>query len=475
MAVLLGLYYILFEREKMHRFNRFYLLSTLVFSLALPFITVVTYIQEIPSFNQTVTINSAPAEFQPITEQPVGYLFYIAWSVYAIITLLLAVRFIKNFFTFFRKAKNNPSVTMGKAELILLEERVLPHTFLNYIFVNREEYEAKLIEDELYTHEYTHVKQKHTLDILFIEALKILFWFNPLLYCYKYAIQLNHEFLADEKVIDTTANTVYYQKLLLEKTTVGTTFSMASNLTFSLTKKRFIMMTKTTSATKAGFIKLALLPVVTILMMLLCTKTVAQKTTQEEAERLEKLKSMQVSDEEMDSLKKTNPDMFSDDLNVRFKDTKFTFVDKNGRETTVMGYKALNEKQKKSVSYAPEMYGMNMTIYEPVKTTETNAEFPGGDQSFIDFINKNITLPSVQNDITIKLKFTFTVKKDGTLDNVEVHNESQTPANMKEVVGQLQKEAVKALQKSPKWKPATRDGNPINSGVNYPFTIAIKV
>jgi hypothetical protein len=44
MAVLLGLYYILFEREKMHRFNRFYLLSSLIFSLALPFITVITYI-----------------------------------------------------------------------------------------------------------------------------------------------------------------------------------------------------------------------------------------------------------------------------------------------------------------------------------------------------------------------------------------------------------------------------------------------
>lgn len=475
MGVLLGLYYILFEREKMHRFNRFYLLSALVFSLVLPFITIITYTQEIPKSSQVININSTPVTFQPVTEQPIDYLFYIGWTVYAIITFTLIIRFTINIISFFRRANNNPSVLMGKAKLVLLEEKVLPHTFLNYIFVNREEYEAKLIEDELYTHELTHVKQKHSLDILFIEALKTLFWFNPVLYIYKKAIQLNHEFLADEKVIDSTANTLYYQKLLLEKANVGATFSMASNLTFSLTKKRLIMMTKTTSSTKAGFIKLAILPVITALMMLLCSKTVAQQTTQEEAQRQERLKSMQVSDEEMDSLKKANPEMFSDDLNIRFKNTKFTFVDKKGKETIVTGYKALTDKQKKSVSYAPEMYGMNMTIYEPVKTTETDAEFPGGDLSFMSFINKNITLPSVQNNITIKLKFTFTVKKDGTLDNVEVHNESQIPSNMKEAIDQLQKEIIKVLLKSPKWKPATRDGKPINSGVNYPFTIAIKV
>ncbi|MHA3787007.1 M56 family metallopeptidase [Flavobacterium hauense] len=276
MAVLLGLYYILFEREKMHCFNRFYLLGALVLAIAVPFITVITYIQEIPSSNAT-TITTTTSVSKALAEQPTDYLFYIGCTIYSIVTITLAIRFIRNIISFFKRANSNPSVIMGKAKLVLLEEKILPHTFLNYIFVNLEEYEAKMIEDELYTHELTHVKQKHTFDILFIEALKIVFWFNPLLYCYKKAIQLNHEFLADEKVIDSTANTVYYQKLLLEKATVGTTFSMASNLTFSLTKKRFVMMTKTTSTVKAGFLKLAIAPVITALMILLCVETIAQE------------------------------------------------------------------------------------------------------------------------------------------------------------------------------------------------------
>lgn len=337
MGVLLGLYYILFEREKMHRFNRFYLLSALVFSLALPFIIVITYIQEIPTSNQTITINSAPATFQPVTEQPIDYLFYIGWSLYIIITLALTIRFTRNVISFFRKANSNPSMMMEKAKLILLEEKVLPHTFLNYIFVNREEHEAKLIEDELYTHEYTHVKQKHTLDILFIEALKTLFWFNPLLYFYKKAIQLNHEFLADEKVIDTTANTVYYQKLLLEKANVGATFSMASNLTFSLTKKRFIMMTKTTSATKAVFIKLAIAPVVTALLMLLCTETVAQVSTKSTTPTPSRINVETVTAKELDSLQKADPAKYKGSRNDILK-TTMTEVDEKGKHKDTVSF-----------------------------------------------------------------------------------------------------------------------------------------
>src|SRR5690606_39609713 len=64
----------------------------------------------------------------------------------------------------------------------------------------RNEYENNQIDQELFVHEKAHITQKHSLDILFIEALQILFWFNPLIYLYKKAMKLNHEFLADQKV-----------------------------------------------------------------------------------------------------------------------------------------------------------------------------------------------------------------------------------------------------------------------------------
>jgi len=334
MAVLLGMYYLLFEREKMHNFNRFYLLSALVVSLALPFITVITYVQEIKVLSgHSLTLSGSPTVVLS-PEQPIDYLFYIGWSIYSIITFILIIRFVKNIMSFIRKASVNPTVKMKNATLVLLEEKALPYTFLNYIFVNREEYESRLIEEELYTHELTHVRQRHTLDILCIEALKTIFWFNPLLYFYKKAIQLNHEFLADEKVIDTTANTVYYQSLLLEKATVGTTFSMASNLTFSLTKKRFLMMTKTTSTTKAGFLKAAIIPVFTALLMLVCSETIAQESPKKETAKIpDRIDVTTPTKEEFKALKKADPVKYTGTHSDYLK-TTLSYADKKDDTVT---------------------------------------------------------------------------------------------------------------------------------------------
>jgi len=330
MAVLLGLYYLLFEREKMHRFNRFYLLSVIVFSLTLPFITVITYVLEIEVPAGQSLITSKPDTLVLPAAQPTDYLFYIGWGIYVIVTLILVIRFVKNVRAFIKRSSVNSSVKMENATLVLLEEKVLPHTFLNYIFVNRDEYEARLIEEELFTHELTHVQQKHTLDILFIEVLKTIFWFNPLLYCYKKAIQLNNEFLADEKVIDTTTNTFYYQNLLLEKTSVGATFSMASNLTFSLTKKRFVMMTKTTSAAKAVFLKIAIAPAITALMLTLCTKTVAQESTKNEPAKIEVTTPTK---EEFKALKKADPVKYTGEKSDYLK-TTISYADKKDETVT---------------------------------------------------------------------------------------------------------------------------------------------
>jgi hypothetical protein len=134
-----------------------------------------------------------------------------------VITTVLLSRFIVHLIKIQQKTKRNPKQNFHNSTLVLLEENVLPHTFLHYIFINKSEFEKSAIEAELYTHELTHVRQKHTLDILFIEILKTIFWFNPILIVYKKAIQLNHEFLADEKVVKSYNNVPFYQKLLLEK------------------------------------------------------------------------------------------------------------------------------------------------------------------------------------------------------------------------------------------------------------------
>jgi len=277
MAILLGLYHLLLEREKMHCFNRFYLLASLVFSLAVPFLTIEVY-TEVATEPMPVLENlpSTPAGLSAPVIEEANYLPYIIFGIYAFVVIVLMARFMVNFLRMIKKVRSNESIPYKNARLVLVEEEILPHTFLDNIFINKEEYCRRAIEPELFTHELVHVSQKHTLDILFIEMLKAVLWFDPMLYFYKRAIQLNHEFLADEVVV-ADANVANYQMLLLQKTHPATLYPLASSLNFSVTKKRFTMMTKATTRSRALVLKLSAVPVVAGLIALLCIETVAQE------------------------------------------------------------------------------------------------------------------------------------------------------------------------------------------------------
>ncbi|WP_353148738.1 M56/M15 family metallopeptidase [Flavobacterium sp.] len=289
LIVFLGFYYLILEREKIHKFNRFYLLISILISLIIPFVTFefIEFVETAPVIQYDEPINIEKAEVvlnqNPIIEkvitakESVDYLPYIFWSIYILISLIFLFRFGKNYFKLIVKSNINPSVKYKNANLILLDEKILPHTFLNFIFVNSEDFKNRNIEDELFAHEMVHVNQKHTLDILLIEFLKAIFWFHPLFYLYKKAIQLNHEFLADEEIVTTYNNVPYYQNLLLHKSNSNTTIYLASNLNYLITKKRLLMMTKNTSKKIALLKKVAVLPILAGLIYFFCIEIIAQE------------------------------------------------------------------------------------------------------------------------------------------------------------------------------------------------------
>ena len=281
LGILLTVYFLFLEKEKMHVFNRFFLLFSLVFSLTLPFIRI-----ELSSKTNSVfkgkTLPEILINNTNIVSDSTPYFAIISWSLYAIITLFLVIKFIRNLLEIDFKIRNNPSETFHNSKLVLLEETVLPHTFLNYIFINKDDYQNRKIEAELFAHELTHVRQKHSFDILIIEILKTIFWFNPIFIFYKKAIQLNHEFLADEKVVKSYNNIPFYQNLLIEKASGNKTIYLASNLNYLVTKKRLIMMTKNTTMAKAFFKKIALMPLFAGIVFFNCIESSAQETPKAE-------------------------------------------------------------------------------------------------------------------------------------------------------------------------------------------------
>ncbi|QTE22062.1 M56 family metallopeptidase [Polaribacter cellanae] len=301
LALLLFFYHFVLEKEKMHNFNRFYLLGSVLFSFLAPLITFTTYVKSIVNTVPTTMEDSFFVEnTTPILiEERIDY-SQIILGIYLFICAILLYRFVRNLYKIIKKIHENEKVKQGKATLVLVEDKILPHTFWNFIFINKTDYKNGKIEAELFTHELTHVTQKHTFDVLFIELLQAVFWVNPLFIFLKKAIQLNHEFLADEKVINQYKNPFQYQHLLLNKAAWNNEYYLASNLNYSLTKKRLEMMTTKSSHTKILLKKLAVIPLIAGFIFLFAERVEAQEkqdnieTVHEQPNNQEKLSDSEI-------------------------------------------------------------------------------------------------------------------------------------------------------------------------------------
>jgi len=496
--VLLAVYHLALENEKMHHFNRFYLLFAIIFSFTIPFITI-EVIQEITTPFTSKNAITTEGATMTVVEDSTNYWIIAMWSIYGVITSVLLFRFLRNILKLNVKSKSATKITYKNAKLVLLKEKTLPYTFMNTIFINETDYNNRKIEAELFTHELIHVNQKHTLDILLLETLKAVFWFNPIFIFYKKAIQLNHEFLADEKVVQSHNNVPFYQNLLITKANANPTYYLASNLNYSVTKKRLIMMTKTTSVARANLKKGILIPVLTAIVFSLCTKTVAQeKKLQNKKETVQK----------------------STNLNEVWKNTIFLFRDTNGKIIAEKKYSELTEKERNNIPPPPppamrsalknqketkvksknaETIYIDMTsagprinkisqksvksndippppppkearnsqakdiIYNTAATTE-KPSFPGGMNEFYKFVGENFKVSKEANDNKLKGKVyvTFVVEKDGSLADFNI---------LRDIGYGTGAETIRVLKLSPKWIPGKVDGKVARIMYSLPITI----
>ncbi|WP_298418682.1 M56 family metallopeptidase [uncultured Kordia sp.] len=348
-ALILLVYKVLLERERMYKFNRYYLLFGLCFALVVPFITM-EVTTEIPVVENTNVINFEDENFaeaiplaNETNQNTSSFSIWIVLlvSLYVIGYLVFFLRFMNNIYQIFYKITRNVKALYKKASLVLLKEDTLPHTFLHYIFIEKEAYETKNIAEELYTHELAHVTQKHTLDIIFIELIQIVFWFNPLLIYYKKAIQLNHEFLADDAVIKSNIQIPHYQQLLLDNASWNHNLYLASNLNFSVTKKRLQMMTKHTSRIRTWLFATLTIPIFIGALFLFSTKIIAQETATTAAVIIE------IPTQEAQII------IQEDSKAAYYKNATFIFEDENGNKTSKK-YAELTQEEKARLLPVPK-------------------------------------------------------------------------------------------------------------------------
>jgi len=229
---------IVLRNERYFRLNRIYLLSGIIASIVFPFYTW-HYTIVIPSVHDAYITTSGITE---VASTPTPAVIPVYFWFYVIGIAGLAIRMIWQTAKVVRKLRKTGYVKTGSVKLVRTAEYDASFSFFSFVFVNPTitDIETK----EIVNHEREHIEQRHWFDLLLVELLCMLQWFNPFVWIYARLIRQNHEYLADEMALQHTSNPAIYQATLLNQMFGAPVISLANSFNYSLNKKRFKMMKK---------------------------------------------------------------------------------------------------------------------------------------------------------------------------------------------------------------------------------------
>ncbi|WP_179343478.1 M56 family metallopeptidase [Winogradskyella ursingii] len=363
------LYALLLEKQSAHQFKRFYLLGAIAISLLIPTMTITEYIEPVATNLETVPMvlptELAYAEI-PIEQASFLELETVLWLIYGLGVLLFSIRFMVNFFKMYRRITRNQTISKHSFIYVLLKEYRIPHSFFNYIFLNKLKFESQQIPKEVMLHEETHAKQLHSIDILVLEVLQIVFWFHPLIYILKHHIKLNHEFLADQAVLNNGINAKAYQNTLLQFSSPDN-YQLSSAINYSSIKKRFTVMKTQTSKTRIWLSSLILLPIIAILFYSFAETEYVEKEASQVSQLQNQITNAGATEAMMleykDWIKKLNTD------------SSGLIIPVGTWERLAAIYDLMSEEQRNSVDTHPLLQEITPDLYSVTPSEPTAAQF----------------------------------------------------------------------------------------------------
>ncbi|MBO6124408.1 MAG: M56 family metallopeptidase [Bacteroidaceae bacterium] len=447
LAILYGGFALLLSRETFHRFNRLALLSVMVMSLVLPAIHI-----EAPSFlpqwedvfetKESLTPNPSPSGEgsnmdernslspspleegnyeQEVTEADIitaidpsplalwrgvgGEAVYLA-GVFASIGF-----FLFQLFRFWRDTKGGTSTRDEEGNTIVIRGgEFAPYSFLHYIIISVSDYER--LRKPILAHEQAHIRLGHSWDLLLLEAMKAVQWFNPFVYLLGRDLKAVHEYEADNAVLNQGIDAKTYQLLLVTKAVGNRLQTLGNNLSHHSLKKRIKMMHKKTS-NRWMMTKGIVLPALMALAVVAFAKPKAEEVP----------------------------------------------ATKNENTTPVVSETTTPTEVNTEVSLQVN----NDSIYEKV---EKEAEFPGGLEAMYKWIGYHLKYPEECRDKSIQGRVTiqFVVNKDGSISEIKTLR-SPNPL--------LSKEGIRIVNAMPKWKPAQNKGKVVASYFRLPINFRL--
>jgi TonB family protein len=235
-------YKILLNKETDHRFNRVFLLLALVISVTLPFFhfqvpSLLTIDKDLQTYLlpeiQVGTLSGPVIQFD-------SFWFWTS-SIYLFGAATFLMLFLIRLLKIAKEIHRSPIVKNGSVWLIESNDEQEVFSFFKFIFISKSLPLSELEKKQIIRHEQVHINHLHSVDILFVNLLGILFWFNPFLKAYRKSFVQLHEFEADARSVETD-EVDSYCCLLAKAALTSSGYQLANHFTNSLTLKRIEMM-----------------------------------------------------------------------------------------------------------------------------------------------------------------------------------------------------------------------------------------
>lgn len=268
LGVVFLFYHLVLRRLTFYNWNRWYLMGYSVLCFFLPFIDISIALEQ-SAIKDNAVITWVPVLGQNFINEPEESVTLGAWDYAGLVLitgiLIMLIRFCIQLWSIRRMRRNAVLLSEDGMRLYQVDAAIIPFSFGDSIFINKDQHNIHELE-EIIRHEFVHVKQKHSVDIIWGELLCLFNWYNPFAWLLKKAIRQNLEFIADRHVLEQGMDRKQYQYLLL-KVIGNNHFSIANQFNFSSLKKRIAMMNKLRTA-RFHLVKfLFILPLVSVLLL----------------------------------------------------------------------------------------------------------------------------------------------------------------------------------------------------------------
>lgn len=436
------LYHFFMRKETFFAINRFYLLGAIAMGLVIPHLA--TLIPENGASDVLITYNPTLYYVPDITVESTGQ--KSGWSIWMMIYMAgvvwMSFRFLVGLRQIYKYYRDGDKEHHEDITLIYNDKRHLPFSFFNYVFLSRK-LPLKEKIDQIIKHEIVHASQLHSLDVIIVEILHIIFWFNPILILFKLALRDAHEYLADAYILEEAQKSTY-SELLMSYASTGLEASLSHQFFHSQIKKRIDMIYKEKSTPKKLIRYLVVLPLFALVLLSFVGRAEQEgndirKEINEDLEKYGVNEATSIDDLMVDikeEIKDEEGTIILDDLRVKYSDHADVLEEEFAKKTNNSLALSLDDQADASTAPVASMVMPQDTSREVFKIVEEMPRFPGCEdmtgtevekekcakKNMLEYIYQNIKYPKEALDAKVQgmAVVRFVVLEDGHISDVEV-------------------------------------------------------